>query len=191
LLQELLSNPQNKHCLARVYLGKVNQVYKQENFSLRNFPLCLDSMQRLGLDIAGLAKSMGQAYAILQWGAGFNGDDIEFVLGTVAKDEDRASNFQQRVVQLWMLDFGQCESVNLDEDPEVVYQRFRGALITGDNQWFIPHCVRDKTLFQQFRTGYVEAGGVILESKGWVHRFDMEDFMDSYEEYAEDFLVPL
>ncbi|CAH0056980.1 unnamed protein product [Clonostachys solani] len=189
VVQRLLSEESNKHCLARVYLGKKSHTFKQDNFSLRNFPLCLDAMQRFGLEVNEMAYSMGKAYAIIQWGAEFNADDVEFVLGTLTTNTKTVTNFQERAVRLCLLDFGQCDSVNMSRDAEDVYQSFRGALVVGDNQWFIPHCHRDPELFKHFRTGYVEAGNAIMKEKKWTGKFDMEDFMDGYEEYAEDFLV--
>ncbi|CAG9986754.1 unnamed protein product [Clonostachys byssicola] len=194
-IQRVLLDEPNKHCLARVYLGKKSHNFKQNNFSLRNFPLCLDAMQRFGLEVNEMAYSMGKAYATIQWGAEFDADDVEFVLGTLmtntkAPPSTKApTNFQERAVRLCLLDFGQCQAVNMNRDAEDVYRSFYGALVLGDNQWFIPHCHRDKELFRHFRNGYVEAGNAILKVKGWVGKFDMEDFMDGYEEYAEDFLV--
>lgn len=79
----LLHNPQNKHCLARIYLGKATGPYNT-NAPLRNFPLYLNTMKRIGLDINSLATELGIAYSILHWGAGINGDDVEFVFGTSA-----------------------------------------------------------------------------------------------------------
>lgn len=194
-IQRVLSEEPNKHCLARVYLGKKSHIFKQDNFSLRNFPLCLDAMQRFGLEVNEMAYSMGKAYAIIQWGAEFDADDVEFVLGTLTTNTKAPRNtqtptgFQERAVRLCLLDFGQCQAVNMNRDAEDVYRSFHGALVLGDNQWFIPHCHRDKELIRYFRDGYVKAGNAILKVKGWVGKFDMETFMDGYEEYAEDFLV--
>ncbi|CAH0058719.1 unnamed protein product [Clonostachys solani] len=59
-------------------------------------------------------------------------------------------------------------------DAEDAYKSFHGALVLGDNQWFIPHCYGDAELFKHFRTGYVEAGNAILKEKEWVGKFDLE-----------------
>ncbi|KGO42792.1 hypothetical protein PEX1_084630 [Penicillium expansum] len=189
-IEAILNNPQNKHCLARVYLGNANGTIDRKT-PLRNFPLCLDPMEQIGIETVPLANAMGKAYATLNWGGAINGDDVEFVLGTsatAAQGTDHAPNFQHRAVQLYLLDFGQCEVVDLTQDPDVVYQAFKGAMVTGDNQRFIPHYSRSPALFATFRQGYIEAGNIILSDKKLDTKFNMEDFMQEYEEYAEDFL---
>lgn len=189
-LDTLLNNRENKHCLVRTYLGRENGVINQQRFSLRNFPLYLGSMKRLGLDVAGLANSMGKAYALMHWGAGVNGDDVEFVLGTseTGGPGDQDIDFQHRAVGFYLLDFGQCDLVDLSQDPDDVYQAFKGAMVTGDNQLFIPHYKKNPEGFAAFREGYKQAGQTILAEKNLGMKFSMENFMREYEEYAEDFL---
>lgn len=192
-IESLLNNPSNKHCLARVYLGKTDGPINQDHPApLRNFPLYLSSMQELGINTLALAEEMGKAYATLHWGAATNGDDVEFVLGTSASEERRAHvespDFQHRAVGLYLLDFGQCEAVDLTQDCDVVYQQFKGAMVTGDNQLFIPRSSNSPALFAAFKKGYIDAGSVILSAKQLNDKFGMEDFMQEYEEYAEDFL---
>lgn len=192
-IERILNDTPNKHCLVRVYLGRYHEIYTKEKFSLRNFPLSLESMQSLGLDVEGLATSMGKAFAIMHWGVGVNGDDVEFVLGTQvtaeSATEEENVDIQHRAVGLWLLDFGQCDAVDLVEaDADVVYQAFKGAMVLGDNQLFIPHYLKTPELFQAFKQGYVEIGRLILKHKGIGDRFDVEEFMNEYEEYAEDFL---
>lgn len=91
----LLADPRNKHCLARVYLGKENGTLSHES-PLRNFPMYLDNMKEIGIDTIKLANALGKAYATLHWGAGVNGDDIEFVFwdhsrATTAREPTRLS----------------------------------------------------------------------------------------------------
>ena len=187
----ILDNPQNKHCLARIYLGKHTGPY-DTHAPLRNFPLYLDTMKRIGLDITSLATELGIAYAILHWGAGINGDDVEFVFGTSAlgPTENSANpGFQHRAIGAFLLDFGQCEMVDLNEEPENVYQSFKGAMVTGDNQSFIPHYATDPELFNAFKMSYIETGKKLLSEKQLSNVFSIEDFFGEYEEYAEDFLA--
>lgn len=190
-IESLLNNPSNKHCLARVYLGKTDgSIDHNSPAPLRNFPLYLGFMKELGIDCLMLANEMGKAYAILHWGAAINGDDVEFVLGTSALELRKAPvdppDLQHRAVGLFLLDFGQCESVDLTQDCDVVYQAFKGAMVTGDNQSFIPHSSTNPELFASFKKGYIDAGNVILRDKNLSDRFSMEDFMQEYEEYAQD-----
>lgn len=74
------------------------------------------------------------------------------------------------------------------QDPDVVYQAFKGAMVTGDNRLFIPNCQLTPTLFAAFKSGYLEARETILVERKLKERFDIEDFMREYEEYAVDFL---
>lgn len=184
----LLADPKNKHCLARVYLGKENGTLSHES-PLRNFPMYLDNMKQIGIDTIKLASSLGKAYATLHWGAGVNGDDIEFVLGTTAEQRPSGNppDFQHRAVCLFLLDFGQCDIVDLSQESETVYQAFKGAMVTGDNQNFIPHANQPE-LFAAFKEGYSAAGTIILADKRLDSKFDMKEFIQQYEEYAEDFL---
>jgi hypothetical protein len=66
---------------------------------------------------------------------------------------------------------------------------FKGAMVTGDNQLFIPHYRRNPELFAAFNEAYVSTGKEILAAKGLGEMYDVEEFMDEYEVYAEDFLA--
>jgi hypothetical protein len=174
-------------------LGQTNGPINLDNETpLRNFPLYLGFMEEIGIDSLTLANEMGKAYAILHWGAAINGDDVEFVLGTSAVEAPRAGqeppDFQHRAVGLYLLDFGQCEAVDLSQDCDVVYQAFKGAMVTGDNQRFIPHNSTSPALFAAFKKGYMDAGNVVLSDKQLNDKFRIQDFMQEYEEYAEDFV---
>lgn len=187
----VLETPSNKHALLRTYFGKRTPSLTTANFSLRNFPLCLEPMESLGMEMEKLVESLGQAYAIMHWGAGVDGDDVEFVLGTwpvTTAMEYKATNLQCRAMRYFLLDFGQCQLVDLSQDDYVVYQAFKGAMVTGDNQLFIPHYTRSPALFESFKQAYMEAGHKILMEKGLEGRFNMGEFMKEYLEYAEDFL---
>ncbi|KAK3364388.1 hypothetical protein B0T25DRAFT_421328, partial [Lasiosphaeria hispida] len=74
------------------------------------------------------------------------------------------------------------------DDQDEVYQAFKGAMATGDNQLFIPHHEKSRELYAAFKAGYMGAAQVILKKRGMEHKFSIEDFMAEYEEYAEDFL---
>ncbi|CAG8269130.1 unnamed protein product [Penicillium olsonii] len=183
----LLADPTNKHCLARVYLGKANGTRSHES-PLRNFPLYLDDMKQIGIDTIELASALGKAYATLHWGAGVNGDDIEFVLGTTAEQAVCGRQpHQDRAIGLFFLDFGQCDIVDLSQESGTVYQAFKGAMVTGDNQHFIPHANQPEFL-AAFKKGYSAAGTIILGDKRLDSKFDIKEFIQQYEEYAEDFL---
>ncbi|KAK3390708.1 hypothetical protein B0H63DRAFT_446805 [Podospora didyma] len=98
---------QNKHCLVRVYLGKAKgKPLIALIFSLRNFPLHLSMMKPIGMDTIEPVTCMGRAFALLHWGAGVNGDDVEFVLGG---SHIQPANLRGiMATTLHLLDFGQC-----------------------------------------------------------------------------------
>lgn len=112
---------------------------------------------------------------------------MEFVLGTTLAQDDR-DDLQQRTTRLFLLDFGQCELVDLSGETNEVYQAFKGAMITGDNQCFIPN-VRNTQLWWHFSGAYIEAAQSIIQHKGLDTKFSASEFLQEYEEYAEDFLV--
>jgi hypothetical protein len=120
-VMQVLKETANKHCLARVCLGEKEKIaMSKENFSLRNFPLTLDAMGELGLDMKPFATAIGSAYAIMHWAANITGDNVKFVLGTsISKTEN---NIQHRAVHMYLLDFGRCDEVNMNDDQDDVFQ---------------------------------------------------------------------
>ena len=81
------SDPDNQDCLIRLYLGARQS---ESPDSLRNFPLHLDLLEEIGLDIVAYAASMVIGLAVMHWGAFVNGMDCEFVLGGIADSERRS-----------------------------------------------------------------------------------------------------
>ncbi|KAM3496897.1 hypothetical protein MY10362_009733 [Beauveria mimosiformis] len=182
---DMLDAIPNKHCLLRTYLGRMRPT--KVKTSLRNYPLDLATMESLGLDVQYIADSMGAAFALTHWGAGVSGDDVEFVLGTRLQSQT-VDFVQEREVGLFLLDFGQCDAVDLTDEPATVYQAFKGAMMTGDNQLFIPDLVQRPDLYSSFKEGYIRAGGNVLKQRHMDKVFDVEAFLAEYEEYAQDFL---
>ncbi|KAJ5995800.1 hypothetical protein N7481_002777 [Penicillium waksmanii] len=149
-VEYLLSNQENKHCLARVYLGKANCSFNQDNPApLRKFPLYLNSMKGLGMDTLVLAQEMGKTYAIMHWGAATNGDDVEFVLGTWAlkKSVARIESSERSASCHWIMS---SQLRPILEKPGIV---------------------------RILQEGNIDAGNVILSDKKLNDKFSMEDFM--------------
>jgi len=78
--------------------------------------------------------------------------------------------------------------MRLAEEPDVVYRAFKGAMVTGDYQLFIPS-VGNSLLWKHFSEGYMQASEPIIHMKGLSSSFSAQDFLREYEEYAEDFLI--
>lgn len=128
---EFLAKHENKDCLVRLYLGRHSKdtPITSENTRLRNFPLHIDQMRSLQLDVDMYAKTMAHALAVLHWEVGVDGDGVEFVLGaspqtspTLPESFFRAkstnkdnlakcyvSDLDRRTVSMWLLDFDLCK----------------------------------------------------------------------------------
>ncbi|KAI8302943.1 hypothetical protein K4K61_007527 [Colletotrichum sp. SAR11_59] len=89
--QKVAQGHMNTHCLIRAYLGKRKNnrveedarpahLKKLRSFSLRNFPLCVDQMEDLVLNVEGYARAMTDTLAFMHWTAKVDANDVEFVL---------------------------------------------------------------------------------------------------------------
>lgn len=72
-VERLLSCPRNKHCLIRTYLGareigRPYEIDEREAGVMRNPPMHLNWMRRLGLEYRELAREMSEAFVIMHWG---------------------------------------------------------------------------------------------------------------------------
>ncbi|KAI3330417.1 hypothetical protein F4824DRAFT_515629 [Ustulina deusta] len=182
VVTQILNETANKHCLARVYLGEKTVALSKESFTLRNFPLTRDIMEVLDLDMVYFATMIGSAYAIMHWAANITGDDVEFVLGTSASGPD---DFQSRETHLYLLDFGQCEAVNMDEDQDDIFQALKGSMVLRQNQLYLPHPKRSARLYRAWKSAYLRTAHKIIRSE--CLPFDPKEFCQAYEEYLEDF----
>jgi hypothetical protein len=111
--------PENKDCLARVYLGKrrrQNREKPSQFFSLRNFNLHVDQMEELRLDAPTFSNIMADALAVLYWEAKILPHPPSFKeleksgWGTAVK-----RNFKKRSVHMWLLDFSLCHQISMNE----------------------------------------------------------------------------
>ena len=128
----------NKDCLVRLYLGKRRDPHrlKPRLVSLRNYNLCLDQMEELGLDTKMYAATMAKALSVMHWAAHIDADDVEFVLGRPATingmtahanlsyaeleefDKPRSTipahqvlDFRGNTATMWLLDFNRCKKM--------------------------------------------------------------------------------
>lgn len=188
-LGRVLGHIPNKDCLVRPYLGLKSKIYTRQEFYLRNFVLSLQSLVEIGFDVKDLATSLGRAYATMHWGAHVDGDDVEFVLGSEADPclkSTQGQVLQTRKIGLYLIDFGQCERVDMTNEPQVVYQAFKGAMVTGDNRYFIPNPRHSLGLFRIFVDSYAQTAQAFVDIQGL--SFDIADFIGQYKEYVGEFL---
>lgn len=129
--QQAIMDQENKACLVRPYLGQRRGQRELENppISLLNYPLYLDQMEQIGLDIAQYSKEMAIGLAIIHWKAFLDGMDMEFVIGSAALTLEVTSviksfnyikpfsipsaSFRRRQTHLWMLDFDKATQLDM------------------------------------------------------------------------------
>lgn len=177
--QEAKDDPENKDCLIRLYFGERESIRQQSEVydALRNFPLRLNMMEDIDLDVSELANEIAIGLAILHWQAKVDGMDVEFVLGSSAmwgrerpRGYDNTSapphivktiNFKSRSLHLWMIDFDKTTEIdftNYDVDTKLV-----PAFLGNDSYYPRPRV--DEELWDEFCGMYLKASDVILQSK--------------------------
>lgn len=125
LRQEIKLSDQNRDCLVRPYLRRRRVLADscrprpKAFFSLRNYPLHLDQMEELRISVAVIehyARAMAEALAVMHWGAGVDGSDVEFVLaappGRASIRADNDSILGSHAV--WILDFDLCRDMSMN-----------------------------------------------------------------------------
>lgn len=178
--QEAKDDQDNKDCLVRIYLGERESMRQRSDVydTLRNFPLRLNMMEDLDLEVSELANEMAIGLAMLHWQAQVDGMDVEFVLGSsatrgreniTAYDDISAPphtveliNFKRRALHLWMFDFDKATTIELTK--EDVITKLVPAFLGNDPYYPMPQV--DKELWDEFCGTYLKASEVILLGKG-------------------------
>ena len=184
--QEAKDDQDNKDCLVRIYLGERESIRQQSDVydTLRNFPLRLNMMEDLELEVSELANEMAIGLAILHWQAQVDGMDVEFVFGSSATwdtehligyDDISAPphmvettphtvetiNFKRRALHLWMFDFDKATETELTKDDVVT--KLVPAFIGNDPYYPMPQV--NEELWDEFCGTYLKASEVILQGK--------------------------
>ena len=177
----------NKDCLIRLYLGKRRDHITRLRpgaktyFGIRNFPLCLDQMEDIGLDTMAFASAMAETLALLHWEANIDAADIEFVLGGApclthkplpgleqlrhlavdTSTDTTGSGTSVPVTHMWLLDFNQCQTIPMNEiGVDQAVKRFL------DNDPYYPRPATegaDERLWLHFQQRYIAASRKILD----------------------------
>lgn len=176
----VLEDGKNTHCLIRTYLGRRKHRHhprpgKSVFFSLRNFPLHVDQMEDLGLDLKileGYATAMADALAFLHWCARVDANDVEFVLAQPRQPAETSPTTTEFGTSwsitdphgshaLWVLDFDCCKEMTMDEDGID-----RAARCFWRNDPYFPRPggteLADQRLWDVFRTRFLEASASII-----------------------------
>ena len=183
----------NNDCLIRLYLGKrhdhITRLRPGDKtyFGIRNFPLCLDQMEDIGLDTMAFASAMADTLALLHWEAKIDAADIEFVLGGapclthkplprfeelrhLTADTSTATAVPDAgagapVTHMWLLDFNQCQPIPMNETG--VDQAVKRFL---DNDPYYPRPATEngsECLWLHFQQRYLAASRLILNGSGY------------------------
>lgn len=174
--QGALQDLDNGDCLVRVYLGERETARQKSEVydTLRNFPLRLNMMEDLDLDIFGLATEMAIGLAIMHWQARIDGMDVEFVLGKSTAYESRPSDaysddsitphtilpvvFKSRAVHLWILDFDKATRIDLTKHH--VSTQLVPSFLGNDPYFPMPQI--DEELWYVFCEAYLRASHIIM-----------------------------
>ncbi|KAI2626754.1 hypothetical protein GGR54DRAFT_484936 [Hypoxylon sp. NC1633] len=82
------------------------------------------------------------------------------------------------------LDFGQGDTVDMNEDQDHIIQAFMGSMVPSQDQLYLPHPKRSPRIYQAWKSAYISTSREI-QNEGL--QFDPEEFLDEYEECLEDF----
>ena len=164
LRPKIRSSKPDQDCLIRPYLGRRRRLEKRSRFqafSLRNFPLYIDQMEKLGLNIILYAKIMAETLANIYWRAHVDANDLEFVLAP-AHSQSAELSMNSTIINsyalvghvVWIIDFDCCKQISMDIDG--VEQAARAFL---ENDPFCPRpgCknAKDKELWKVFSDHFI------------------------------------
>jgi hypothetical protein len=185
---QFLSMAENKDCLVRLYLGRRTSRDDPKTTKLRNFPLHIDQMEHLNLDLDTYAKTIAQALAVLHWKAGVDANDVEFVLGSTPQISQQPSiselqlaqkdtaarlyiaDFKHRTISVWLLDFNQCKTFPKNQTG---LKQLVDGFWWNDPYYPRPNATNseDKDLWNVFARHYLHTSAQFPESGGMEKAF--------------------
>lgn len=191
----IANDKSNESCLVRPYLGRRRRGYQQRHrpnrlrfFSLRNFPLHLDQIEELGLSVHDYAIAMADTLAFLNWMAGVDAADVEFVLAPTRDAYEgpslKGKGFKTSVLgehDLWILDFDCCRRMGVDGDGVM-----QAARAFWRNDPFYPRPGsgndQDEGYWKLFRNRFEEVSEGMLKGRSTEVRALPVQLMDKIEE---------
>jgi hypothetical protein len=194
LQEHVRGSRRDEDCLVRVYCGKrrsaVEAARQKPFFSLRNYNLCVDQMEELGIELDALVGVLATALATCYFSAQIDANHCEFVFGRpcgagVAEEEEEdvipgrrehvfAFNFLRpnmagkddtmcEDMALWMLDFDCVRRISMDEGG---MRQAVDAFWRNDpyfpRPWADNHTLEDKELWDVFVDEFLSESERIL-----------------------------
>ncbi|KAI8715750.1 DUF3669 domain-containing protein [Fusarium sp. LHS14.1] len=168
----IVGDKKNEHCLIRPYLGRRRHGWarrpgKPGFFSLRNFPLHIDQMGKLGMPIEPYAKTMAEGLAFLLWIARVDANDVEFVLARPRRSNSDCNKFEANILgphYMWIIDFDCCNPLPMNEEGIEI-----AARCFWRNDPFYPRPggsnAADESLWGNFREHFLRASEWMLEDE--------------------------
>jgi hypothetical protein len=152
-LRSSVTNSRNdEDCLVRLYCGKRRSQRDQSRqklfFTLRNYGLCVDQMEELGLDIDRVVRVLASALANCYWIARIDADDAEWVFG-LPRSERSARSTDLISVERQRID-GETEPVSNTQSPDA--ELFNMQTLDGEKSedmtvWMLDFdCVRPMSM---------------------------------------------
>ncbi|EUC28429.1 hypothetical protein COCCADRAFT_30319 [Bipolaris zeicola 26-R-13] len=151
-----LRDPSNRTCLIRPYLGmrRTDHELKHPAETLQNFPLHLDQMEEIGLDIAQFSREMAIGLAIIHWRVG----------SMINPFSVPVRNMARRPTHLWMLDFDKTSKLDFND-----WKKARGRMVTAvtGNDPYFPNPAtsgeKEKLVWSNFEEVYLQAARAVLK----------------------------
>ncbi|KAI0485355.1 zinc finger protein-domain-containing protein [Xylariaceae sp. FL0804] len=186
LKSSIKEDKNNEDCLLRPYLGRRRRGHSKnsrfQGFSLRNYPLHMDQMEEIQLDVLEYAQRMAHALAFMHWSAQIDAKDIEFVLAPPG-DAAPSRKISSPVLgdhNIWILDFDCCRPISMDFDG---LEQARHAFWKNDPFYPRPgrEDERDSKLWSSFRAEFISASSQIIGPDDELRSHLPEKLMDMVE----------
>ncbi|KAF2001210.1 hypothetical protein P154DRAFT_433459 [Amniculicola lignicola CBS 123094] len=199
-----MKDPINQACLIRPYLGKRRGEWELDNTpnTLENFPLYLDQLEEIGLDLDQYAVEMGVGLAIIHWKAHLDSMDVEFVIGSrttrpefslLAPENSKPfsvppGNFKRRQTHLWILDFDKCKRLDINKWEDT--RRQMVTAVTCNDPYFPDPAATgllEKRIWKCFEGAYVKTAIFLLKIQLMrKHQNVVHEFLEDWKKRAAE-----
>lgn len=163
VVEEILNQQRNQHCLVQPCLGLNTHSRKPGDFSLGDLELSLSDMRDIGMDSSGLAQAIGQVFSLLHYRCWLYGEGVQFAFGTSPTKKP----FQNTsyTVDLYLFGFGDCDRITSREDPHTLSLDIVKEMLEPNIRKFIPSPLKSPTLFKIFKDAYIDHATKALDNK--------------------------
>lgn len=139
------------------------------------------------MDVERYAETMAEALAIMNWGAGIDANDVEFVLAPPRREHVPEGVFRSEFLGthcLWILDFDCCRAMTMDE---AGLEQACKAFYRNDPYYPRPGSgeVVQGELWEIFKNKFLECSKRIMGDDGKEKWFLAEKLMDMIEDEGQ------